>query len=324
MRVPPLLLMLTAVACAPAAEISYAKQIQPILSDRCYSCHGPEKQKSDLRLDSPSAILKGGKKGLVLVAGNVAKSPLYASTILPKGDDDIMPAKGEPLTQAQTELIRDWILAGAKFDEAAAPGVAAAGSAPVAPVAPLGPTTIDVASASLPTPDAASVKALTEAGAVIAALSSNGKALDIDLSHTNEPFGDKHLQLLERVAANVLWLNLRGATVGDAQLKVLAKCRSLTRLHLDRTAVTNAGLAQLKGCPHLEYLNLVGTKVGDAGLAQLGALSELKSLYVWQSAATPDGIAQLEKALPNLDITSAPEFSTAQESEGKGKKRKKN
>ena len=323
MRVSPLLIVLAALTGAPAADISYTKQIQPILADRCYSCHGPEKQKSDLRLDTPAAILKGGKKGLALVAGKVAKSPLYASTILPKGDDDIMPAKGDPLTQAQTELIRDWIAAGAHFDDASATG--APGAPVIAPAAPLGPTTIDVASAGLPTPDAASVKALSESGAIISALSANGKALDIDLSHPNEPLGDKQLALLERVAANVVWLNLRGATVGDAQLKVLAHCRNLTRLHLDRTAVTNAGLAPLKACPHLEYLNLVGTKISDAGLPQLGSLSELKNLYVWQSAVTAAGVDQLEKILPKVDIVSAPEFSSAEEAKKDGgKKRKKN
>src|SRR4051812_46420077 len=67
---------------------TYVKDIQPILADRCYSCHGPEKQKGDLRLDSPAAIRKGGKNGVALVAGDPAKSTLYSLTLLPAGDDD--------------------------------------------------------------------------------------------------------------------------------------------------------------------------------------------------------------------------------------------
>src|SRR5437667_12719892 len=84
-------------------KLDFAKQIQPILQQNCIKCHGPEKQKGKLRLDSKEAAFKGGKDGLVLTAGDAEKSELYRRIILPKSNEDVMPNEGEPLSKAQTD-----------------------------------------------------------------------------------------------------------------------------------------------------------------------------------------------------------------------------
>ncbi len=307
---------------AGAAEVTYAKDIQPILADRCYSCHGPEKQKGELRLDSPAAIRKGGKNGDVLTAGDPAKSPLYTLTLLPGGDDDRMPAKGDPLTQAQTDALREWIKTGASFDGVA---VVIAKAEPVTAPVHLGPSDIDVASAKLGQPDAGALKALTEAGAVIRPLSGNGAALDVDLSHLSEALGAKHLKQLDAIATHVFWLDLHGTAISDDGLATVAKCRHLTRLHLGYTAISDRGLMTLKALVGLQYLNLVATPVGDVGLANLSGLKKLERLFLMQSKVTDTGAATLAKALPDLVINRGPHFSTVvvAEPEGAGKRKKK-
>src|SRR6266566_3079493 len=57
-------------------QISFLKDIQPILSNSCYECHGPEKQKAGLRLDQKDTALKGGDTGPLLVPGKSAESLL--------------------------------------------------------------------------------------------------------------------------------------------------------------------------------------------------------------------------------------------------------
>ena len=94
-------------------KIDFAKDIQPILQKSCLECHGPEKPKGGLRLDSKEATLKGGKNGVVLVPGQADKSEIYRRITLPKDNDDVMPNKGDLLTKAQTDLVRDWINQGA-------------------------------------------------------------------------------------------------------------------------------------------------------------------------------------------------------------------
>ena len=101
-------------------KVDFAKQIQPILRQTCVKCHGPEKQKGKLRLDSKEVAMKGGKDGVVLVAGDADKSELYRRITLPKGHDDIMPNEGDPLSKEQTDLVRLWINQGADWPETAA------------------------------------------------------------------------------------------------------------------------------------------------------------------------------------------------------------
>jgi len=81
------------------------------------SCHGAEKPKGGLRLDTRAGAIKGGEKGTALAPGLPKDSPLYASTILPPGHDDIMPPKGEPLNKYQTETLRRWIEEGAAWPD---------------------------------------------------------------------------------------------------------------------------------------------------------------------------------------------------------------
>src|SRR3989442_3890292 len=59
--------------------VTYAKDIRPILEESCFRCHGEERQKGDLRLDSLQAVLKGGEDGKVLVPGDSKKSVLVVA-----------------------------------------------------------------------------------------------------------------------------------------------------------------------------------------------------------------------------------------------------
>lgn len=106
----------------PAADktgVTYASDIKAIFDKSCIKCHGVEKQKGKLRLDSLADTLKGGEEGKILEPGKSAASPVVHS-VARLGDEDFwMPppdnkAKIPPLTAAQVGLIRAWIDQGAK------------------------------------------------------------------------------------------------------------------------------------------------------------------------------------------------------------------
>ena len=69
-----------AVAADPtpdAAQVEFfEKQVRPLLVEKCQECHGPDKQKGGLRLDSREAVLAGGESGPAIVAGDPGKSRL--------------------------------------------------------------------------------------------------------------------------------------------------------------------------------------------------------------------------------------------------------
>jgi len=117
LKIPLVIVFFNAGILASAADVDFANQIKTIFDKSCIECHGPEKQKGKLRLDSREAALKGGKDGPVIVPKDATKSELYRRITLPKSDDDVMPNKGDLLTKAQTDLIRDWINQGAVWPE---------------------------------------------------------------------------------------------------------------------------------------------------------------------------------------------------------------
>ena len=85
--------------------------VQPIFTARCVRCHGPEKQKNGLRLDTRSAALEGGIDGPVVIPGDSAKSELVRRIL---GETKPrMPYRQPPLDAAEIATIRAWIDAGA-------------------------------------------------------------------------------------------------------------------------------------------------------------------------------------------------------------------
>src|SRR5262249_25683975 len=77
----------------PVKRVDFERDVRPIFATVCYECHGPEKQKGDLRLDLKAAALKGGENGPVIVPGKSAESELVRRVAASDGDGR-MPPKG--------------------------------------------------------------------------------------------------------------------------------------------------------------------------------------------------------------------------------------
>jgi hypothetical protein len=100
-------------------DVTYTKNIKTIFDKSCTRCHGAEKPKARLRLDSLEAALKGGEDGKVIVPGDSAKSMLVRSVGHIGNKDNWMPplhnrANIPPLTKDEIGLIRAWIDQGSK------------------------------------------------------------------------------------------------------------------------------------------------------------------------------------------------------------------
>jgi mono/diheme cytochrome c family protein len=103
---------------AKTAGVTYDKHIKPIFEKSCVKCHSGEKPKGKYSMENLAAILKAGKEGQSIVAGNSAKSALvHMSADLVK-DMEMPPTdkrdKYPALTKEQVGLVRAWIDQGAK------------------------------------------------------------------------------------------------------------------------------------------------------------------------------------------------------------------
>lgn len=104
------------VSGAQARELSYNRDIRPILSDNCFACHGfdPKNRKADLRLDTfEGATADGG-----IVPGDLAKSEVWNRIVSEDADEVMPPLKShKKLTSEQKDLLKRWIEAGAKYQK---------------------------------------------------------------------------------------------------------------------------------------------------------------------------------------------------------------
>lgn len=88
--------------------------VEVVLSEYCVGCHGEEKDKGGLRVDSLEYILAGGDSGPSVVFGDAEASLLLSRIALPLDDDDHMPPEGKPQpSEADIALVSAWILEGA-------------------------------------------------------------------------------------------------------------------------------------------------------------------------------------------------------------------
>src|SRR5262245_57903036 len=79
---------------SPRRTIDYRRDVETILAANCYSCHGVDKQKSDLRLDRKQSALRGGAEGVAIVPGDSAGSPLILRVSgIDVDSDAVMPPK---------------------------------------------------------------------------------------------------------------------------------------------------------------------------------------------------------------------------------------
>jgi hypothetical protein len=100
-----------------AAPIRFNKDIRPILSAKCFQCHGPDAKRGGLDLQDRDVAIKALKSGATAIApGQVAMSELVqrVTTLVA---DDRMPPQGEPLRTDEVAKLKAWIDQGAAYEE---------------------------------------------------------------------------------------------------------------------------------------------------------------------------------------------------------------
>jgi mono/diheme cytochrome c family protein len=120
------------------APVDYVKDIQPLLAQNCYQCHGATQPKHGLRLDTAAFALKGGQSGPAIKPGNSSDSLLVQVISGTHKDITRMPYKKPPLSDGQIALVRQWVDEGAKAPANEVPGSKAhwAFVAPTRPAVP--------------------------------------------------------------------------------------------------------------------------------------------------------------------------------------------
>lgn len=275
------------------ADVDFVKEVKPILESTCIQCHGPDKVKGKLRLDSREGFMKGSENGPIFVAGKAAESTMFKLVNQPKSSMDRMPPEGEPLAKAQIETLQKWINEGAKWPDGLVLKSTAAASVAAPPK--------DDPGLPISAAEKAAVVKLQGNGVLALRLAQSTNFLRVDFSLRGKEVKDDELAALKDIP-NLVELNLGGTNITDASLAHLKSAVNLTRLQLHNTKITDAGLEHIKHLAKLTSLNVYGTAVTDKGLDSLAGLKSLKRLYVWQTKVTPDGAKKIAGSIAGLDV----------------------
>lgn len=298
---------------AAADPVIYSNIVHNILQNKCISCHGEDKVKGGLRLDSLAAMFKGGDEEEALVAGDVEGSYMLTTISLPMEDDMHMPPKAKPqVTAEELKVLKWWVAMGAPE------------KTKLSEVKDI-PEEITLAIATLKTPEELaeqkekmrlaeekSKKAFSEKRAKLkSALDSVNKAFPGSLRYSSQAdtdlvfntvsyrkqFKATDLEALGGVAADVKELDLSSTLIGDEVKDQLGMFVNLRNLKLSGTKVTDETLKVLGTLENLRSLNLYGTEVSDEGIMELAKLKHIEKIYLWNTRVTFEGAEKLKESL---------------------------
>ena len=94
-------------------DVSYEKQVLPIIKAKCFRCHGSKKQEGGLRLDLAESWLAGGDSGPAIVSGSIEENTLF-QRLITSDKSARMPLDAARLNDSELQLIRKWITEGAQ------------------------------------------------------------------------------------------------------------------------------------------------------------------------------------------------------------------
>ena len=258
----------------------YAMHVNPIFDSNCATCHGAAKSHGGLRLDSFELLMKGGKDGPVIVAGDAEKSLLMQRITLPSDHKQFMPAEGRPPLRAEEiALIKAWIQQGASPTAVTLAGISTGDDRAELPLQPVGDYSAlmqeirqmqQMQGAKL-TP----VSGHPEDGLILFTVDAAGS------------FGDAQLAQFQKFAPYIVEAELGRTAVTDASFDTLKQFTHLRALHLEETHVTGDGLAKLAPLSRLTYLNLSGTQVTEEAARPLSSMKNLRHLYLYNTPAQP-------------------------------------
>lgn len=277
-----------------AARISFRDDVLPILDARCVECHGAEKVKGGLRMDSATALFEGDPEWWSVQPGRPEDSVLLERIELPADDPDAMPPSGDRLTAAQIEVIRTWIADGAVHD----------GVTPLPDPRETSNVAERIESAPAKIEDAlmSSVARLRSRRAMVTPIAQGSVDWEVNASLVDPPFGDADMEDLSGLKSVLIWLQLSRSAVTDSGVESLRGFDRLQRLKLDHTSVGDAIVDTLLSLPALRTVNLYATRITDAGLERLAAHPGLATIYCDQSEVTSAGRAAAAAAHPDVDI----------------------
>ncbi|EIJ40742.1 putative membrane protein [Galbibacter orientalis DSM 19592] len=272
-----------------ANSVVFQHVVKPILDDKCISCHRSGKKKGELSMQDYENLIRGGKNGPVILAGNSKQSELVRRVTIEKSDKEFMPPEGKtPLSNEEIALLEFWINTVKASSKATISEVNVSEE-----IMGIIEERFDFQenTNSLATGEKVNesdIEALILAGFNIREMGFDSNIYDIDLPKRALVEGTSNelsvkLKLLQPIKNNIKKLSLDGLNVTDDHIQYINEFKELEQLELDRNPLTTTGLKTIKGLNNLISINLFGTNIDSEVFTVLNNMPQLKHVYVWNT-----------------------------------------
>jgi mono/diheme cytochrome c family protein len=287
----------------------YEDVLQPLFETKCYSCHGPQKQKGNLRMDNPEWITKGGKNGDVIIAGQPDESDLMIRILLPENEKKHMPPKQKAqLTEKEIALLHWWIDQGAPFNKKVKelpqhdkiqPVLLSLQGSNTKPIK----STLAIPATPVEAADPNAVQSLKDRGIMVLPVSAGSNYLAVNFVSVLN-VSQQDLDLLLALQKQLVSLKMGHTNITDSALAVVGKCAQLIFLQLNNTNITDNGIQYLSALQNLQTLNMVGTGISFKSISALQGLKSLQSMYLYKTKVSAADWPALEKMFPDVRLDS--------------------
>ena len=275
----------------------YTAAVAPIFMQKCISCHGPDKVKGNLRLDSKEHIFKGGKSGDVLKANSEGNPLLLELIHLPLDDEAHMPPDGkQQLTKTEMAILKRWVNRGSSFNT----GVSEL---------PQGDTLVALIKDYATTNKKIEIKTdlpdLDEFNTDYCAVNYLFYGTDkVEVNFFQKSFYSREtLKKLLAIKAKVVRLNMQNMPLGKADLDIILQFENLMKLNLNSTGLKMADIQDLKRLDRLESIAICGIEVNEEELDELLEDSNIKAINVWSENVDPAQLKNLIAKYPDRNFT---------------------
>ena len=275
----------------------YEKAIAPILTQKCVSCHGPDKVKGKLQLQSPELIVKGGKDGNILNGIQNEEALLLQRIHLPNADEKHMPPADKlQLTLEELTLLTKWVKAGGNFTKkiselAKTDSLAILAMAYKAPAKGSG----DKKNTA---PD---LKEFNSNYLTVNYLFNGSE--DIEVNFFQGTFYKiEQLKNLEKIKDKIVSLNMQGMPITKEDLAIIVQFTHLKKLNLNYTNLKIGDLEALKNISSLVNLSICGMEVNQNSLKTLLDKGPFTEVHIWTNHSSEKEFQQLSASNKKVKI----------------------
>lgn len=282
----------------------YPHIIKPIFETKCMRCHEAGNARGGVSMDSPEALLTDALGDPVIYPGDLERSIGYQRMILSPWDQHYMPPSGPPVTYHEKRLVEWWIMENAPFEA----GIEEV-NLPTDILDILQNTfqyntqkRIFYEKVKAERIDSSTLKAVVSAGWKVSRLAQHNDFLDVHRQGKLDSLSIDDWQALERIADNIVWLNLSNHSIPAQAFDLIGNMPNLYRLQLQNTNTEDEDLNSLIDLKYLNTLNLFGTSITDESIPHLVQMKQLEVLFLGNTPLKEMGYDSLEQLLPDVSV----------------------